>query len=384
MNPIKYKIRFSIIALVACLVACEDPEIPSANPGTGFATPSANFLLVNASPDAPPLDLFINSEKKFDKVTFLDNQLDKVTFPLAPNYKSVPLTSNGVFQNTAIVCKATDGVIGGVLGSKNLIYRAGNTNLNNLQAIDGGNYTVFVVDTINRPIPIRKNNALGIGDTTFFKISDGSLISRVERAALPTSADRALFPSGATFPFGKLSPLGTVPLGSTDVGGPRFYVAQDIFPVFSASNSLQAAFRFVHLCPNAPAVWVRLKPSSGSIISIAGTITGTPTGVGNFMSFAAFSAAATPAGTIVPSVGSRTNLVTTINPTFTFQTIATTVANSISYTLEMSIDSGFTKIVYTSPSFVTFTPGKIYTIYANGLVGKTDNRKLGVGIIVHN
>jgi hypothetical protein len=372
MNPIKYKIRFSIIALVACLVACEDPEIPSANPGTGFATPSANFLLVNASPDAPALDLFINGEKKFNKVTFLDNQLDKVIFPLTPTYKSVPLTSNGVFQNTAIVCKATDGVIGGALGSKNLIYRAGNTNLNNLQAIDGGNYTVFVVDTINRPIPVRKNNALGIGDTTFFKISDGSLISRVERAALPTAADRALFPSGTTFPFGKLSPLGTVPLGSTDAGGPRFYVAQDIFPVFPA-NTLQAAFRFVHVAPNAPSVWVRLKAATN--VTIASS-------VGNFMSFAAFTAAGAP-GTITPSVGSRTNLVTNLNPTFAFQTIAT-AGGPISYTVEISIDATFTKIVYTSPSPVTFMPGKNYTIYANGLVGKIDDRKLGVGIIVHN
>jgi hypothetical protein len=380
MNRIKYTLGIAL--LLICFVACEDAEIPSAKQGTGFSVPSAKFLFVNASPDAPSLDLFVNNAKIFTGVTFPLNQAGNVALPVNPSgYVDVPLTANGVFQNSAITCKATDGSIGGVLGTKNLTYRNGSTNLNNLQAIDGGNYTVFVVDTINRPLPLRKNNALGIGDTTFFKISDGSLISRVERAAITTAADRTLFPTGTTFPFGKLAPIGTVPLGSTDQGGPRFYVAQDIFPTF-ASGSLQAAFRFVHLSPNAPAVWVRLKPSAGSNISIAGGTTAT-SGIGNFMSFAAFTSA-NSTGAITPSVGSRTDLVQNLNPTFTFQTIATTVSIPISYTLEVSIDSGFTKIVYSSPVPVTFTPSKIYTIYANGLVGKTDNRKLGVGVIVHN
>jgi hypothetical protein len=369
MNRIKYTIG---IVLLTSFVACEDAEIPSANPGTGFSAPSAKFLLVNASPDAPSLDLIINNSKVGAGVIFPKGQT---------GYATADITANGVFQNTAIACNGSSGPIGGVLGSKSLIYRNGSTNQNNLQAINGGSYTIFVVDTINRPAPVRKNNALGIGDTTFYRISTGAQLSRVERAALTSASDRALFPTGTTFPFGSLVPLGTVPLGSTDVGGPRFYVAQDILPTFTASNSLQSAFRFVHLSPNTPALSVRLRPATGTPISLANN-------VGSFMSFAAFTVAATAGGspipTFAPTVGSRTNIPTNTNSNFNLQTIATAGPTSINYTLEVSFTNTFASIIYTYPTTLSFTPGKVYTFYAYGLIGKTDGRKFGVDFITHN
>jgi hypothetical protein len=373
------KLQYFISGLTALVFAviissCEDVELPTANAKTGSTTsPTANFLFVNASPDAPSLNLIINNSKVGTGVIFPKGQT---------TYSNVAITANGGFQNTDISSVGSSGPIGGILGSNPLVYRNGNTNQNNLQAINGGSYTIFVVDTINRPAPVRKNNALGIGDTTFYRISNGTQISRVDRAALANASDRALFPTGTTFPFGSLVPLGTVPLGSTDVGGPRLYVAQDILPTFTSANSLQAAIRFVNVSPNSPPLWVRLKPAPGTDIFLAGSATSTTNGVGNFMSFAAFTSGNN--NTVTPSVGSRTALVTNLNPTFTFQTIATAgpPITSIVYTLEVSFTNTFASVFYSAP--VSFTAGKIYTVYAYGLIGKTDDKKFGVDFITHN
>jgi hypothetical protein len=60
-----YKISHAaILGVAVCLGACEDPEYTKPNTEVESANLSANFLLANASPDAPALDLYINKCKR--------------------------------------------------------------------------------------------------------------------------------------------------------------------------------------------------------------------------------------------------------------------------------------------------------------------------------
>jgi hypothetical protein len=354
----KYINRFiATIALMASFLGCSDPELPEpdlTNTTTAF---SANFVFVNASPDAPGLSFFVNNSKAG---TDADSDVNYAQ----SGYTSVSITSSGlagtVTANTNIRAKAASGAIGGVLGSNDLIYRAGNANTNNFVAINGNNYSVFAIDSINRPAPLRTLNSGNFGDLTYYNPVNGKQLSVVERATL-TDPEKA-----------NLVTIGTVPLGSSDPGGPRFYVVQDVFPTI-ASPTTQAGIRFVNAVANAnntpsgPSLFVRLKPGSGSTISLSG---GT-TYVANFAS-------------LNPSVGSRT--VTTTPPAvpaanFPLQTIAV-AGTPINYTLEVSTASNYSTIVYSAP--VSFTPGKNYTVFVRGLVGKTGSKKVSHGIINHN
>jgi len=340
--------------LLVAVWACEDPEyitpVPNSQP-SGF---SANFLFVNAAPDAPSLDMYVNNLKTGASAAYGVGQA---------GYTSVPITSGGAggfTANTNIRAKASSGTIGGVLGSSDAIYRAGNNNTNNFAAVNGARYTLIALDTLTRPKPVRKLNALNFGDTTFFNPLTGGYISVVEKAALPP-AQRA-----------RLVPIGTVPLGASDAGGVRFYLVRDNYPTFAAGNVTQSAIRLIQASPRnyTEPLWVRLNPVSvGSIISLGTNLPyilsfATPTGGANFP----------------PSVGSRT--VTTTGVNFTLQnTNIAGVPND--YRIEVAKDAAFTSIIHTSEP-VQFRVDKVYTVVIRGVEGGTGNRALGATVVQHN
>jgi hypothetical protein len=254
--------------------------------------------------------------------------------------------------NTNIKAKATTGTIGGVLGSSNIVYRGGNNNTNNFLSIDGARYTLIALDSISRPKPLRTLNASNFGDTTYFNPLTGSYISVVEKAALSANQKS------------RLIPIGTVPLGSSDPGGSRFYLVRDIYPTFPNPNTNQAAIRLIHASPLAKPVWVRLKPvSTGSNITLGSN-------VNHVMSFPTFS----------PSVGNRTVTTTTVN--FTLQTTSTNA-----YYIEVWPDNFATAPIFTTETAGTsyvFDPNKVYTVLVRGIIGGTGNRALGASVILHN
>lgn len=339
---------------IAAVWACEDPEyitpVPNPQP-SGF---SANFLFVNVAPDAPSLDMYVNNTKTGASTAFGVGQA---------GYTTVSITSGGAggfTANTNIRAKATTGTIGGVLGSSDVIYRAGNNNANNFAAINGARYTLFALDTITRPKPLRKLNASNFGDTTFFNPLTGGYISVVEKAAL-SPEQRA-----------KVVPIGTVPLGASDPGGVRFYLLRDNYPTFAAGNVTQSAIRLVQASPRnyTDPLWVRLNPVSvGSIISLG-------TNVPYILSFANPNGSAN----FSPSVGSRTATATGTNFTLQNTNIAG-VPND--YRVEVAKDAAFTQIIHTSDP-VQFLVDKVYTVVIRGVEGGTGNRALGATVVQHN
>ena len=110
----------------------------------------------------------------------------------------------------------------------------------------------------------------------------------------------------------------------------------------TAPASGKAHIRFIHLSPNAPAVDV----------SVAGQAAG---------------------------VGVFTNR--TFNKTITAAQYAFTPVDAGNYHLEVRV-AGTTTVALDLPS-VTFTAGKIYTIFAKGFIGGTGAQALGAGVIVN-
>lgn len=343
--------------IVLAFASCSDPELPEANLANTTTPFSAKFLFANASPDAPELSFFVNNTKVGSDAGSDANYAQSA-------YTTLPITSSGLAgtatANTNIRAKGASGNIGGLLGTNDLIYRAGNNNTNNFVAINGNSYTVFVVDSINRPKPLRTLNSGNFGDITYYNPVNGKQLSVVERATLSDPEKN------------NLVTIGTVPLGSSDPGGIRFYLVQDVFPTITIPTT-QAGLRFVNAVPNAnntpsaPSLYVRLRPLVGAPIVLASGTTHV-----------------TNAASLSPSVGSRT--VTTIPPTppaanFTVSTVAV-AGVAINYILEMSTVSTYASIVYSAP--VSFLPGKNYTIFLRGMVGKTGSKSLSHGIITHN
>lgn len=138
-------------------------------------------------------------------------------------------------------------------------------------------------------------------------------------------------------------------IGSTDPGGPRFLNVTDNLAAPAAGN---AHLRFFHLSPNAPAVWVNVLRA------------GNTTPVASFANrtFRAI------------STGSGATQVNFAN----FTPIA-----SGTYNVEVRTGSA-TGPIALAVQGVALADGKIYTLYARGLVRGTGANALGAGVVLHN
>jgi Domain of unknown function (DUF4397) len=275
----KHSLKYIFVAatLTTALVSCQDTEYPTPSPATSASTLTARVLFVNAAPSVAPLNFFVSNVPAGTSVAFGTNTA----------YNTTPV---GPIQLRA---KAASGTIGGVLGTNDVLFRAGATNQNNFTVTAGTNHTFFVTDTLNRA-------------------------------------------------------RGTA-IGSTDPGGPRFLNVTDNLAAPAAGN---AHVRFFHLSPNAPAVWVNVL-RAGVTAPVA--------------SFAnrAFRAIST---------GSGATLVNFAN----FSPLA-----AGTYNIEVRTGSATGPVALTVQG-VELANGKIYTLYARGLVRGTGANALGAGVILHN
>lgn len=368
-----------MLGIVAAMFACEDPELPKPVPATEASKFYAKFLFINATPDAPTLDLFVNNNKVGEEsVAAGAAQLE---------YDSIGITSNAVIANTNIRTKAATGTIGGVLGSNDLIYRAGNNNANNFTAGSGLSYTVLAVDSINRPAPVRTFrkdpiSLLLFGDITYYS-SRASFIAPKKvgggdtTIVLTIGSNNSIdlisvvrrYNSNALPSF--IVPVGIVPLGSSDVGGIRYYLLRDFFAVFTnaADSTTKAGFRAINASPSVGALTIRLKFVSGTGANIALNGAGAAYVLSN-------------AGGFTPSVGSNTPAVTAAN--FTLQTIAPAGVPNV-YDVEV-LDAG-ANVVASKPG-VSFggnaNRASNYSIVVSGLVGGTGTKALKITVVEYN
>lgn len=326
-----------MVVVMTTFLSCEEPETPTPNVTAEGTLLTANVLFINAASDAEPsagLDFYFNNIKIGSSLNFMGATAGNT---------AVPITTNAVGANSNVRAKAASGRgIGGVLGSNDLIYRAGNTSTNNLSAANGANYTFIAMDTIRRPAPIRKINSKNFGDTTFVSLASGAQLSVVDRAALDAAAKS------------KLVAIGTVPLGSTDLGGLRFLLLTDTYAALAADRS---GIRLVNAVPNSN-IWARLKPATGTTITLGSNVV-------YQLAFPGFS----------PSVGSRSATLA-----FTAQATAS-AGTAITYTLEVSTDN-FATTAFSLPG-VSFTSGKYYTVVVGGQKGKSDVRKITASVVLH-
>lgn len=380
----KHSIKIFTIAMLAGILACEDPETPKPVPATVPSAYKAKFLFVNATPDAPTLDLYINNVKAGASVAVGESQAA---------YNEIGITSSAVIANTNIRTKAASGNIGGTLGSNDLIYRAGNNNANNFSAVDGAVYTLFAVDSINRPQPIRTLNAKNTGDVTYFSYrnsftapkllsaGDTTIYLNVQNFGVDTesSATYASANSIRAFELVKkynsgvnptfMTPIGVIPLGSSDVGGIRYYLWPDVKATFTVpQETTRAAFRVLNASPNSGALRIRLKYVSGPG---AGDIVVNAAGTQYIMS---------NAGGFTPSVGSRTQASAA---SFAVNGTADIAAGGTSNTYNIEVlNAGGT--VLATKNTVTFDPKGHYTFVISGFVGGTGSEALKVTEVEHN
>lgn len=274
-----FKIIFSatVAAFVTmAMVSCKDTEYPTPVPATAASTLAARVLFVNAAPSTT-LNFFTNNVPAGTNVALGGST----------TYNSVPV---GPLQLRA---KGASGDIGGILGSSDVLFRAGATNQTNFTAVSGLNYTFFVTDSLNR--------------------------------ARSTVA------------------------GGTDPGGPRFLSVTDNLTAPAAGN---AHIRFFHLSPNAPPVWVNVL-RAGVITAPVVTLNRSYRAV---------------------STGSGATMVNFAN--FTPITAGT-------YNIEVRTGSATGPVALSVPG-VALADGKIYTIFARGLVRGAGANALGAGITLHN
>lgn len=336
------KLSSAIIALAVIAVGCEDLQKVTPVPSTSSSTLSANFLLINASPDAPSLDFYVNNVMAGASVANGQGQ---------NGYTAVGVTTNSVGANTNIRAKASSGTIGGVLGSNDLIFRAGNNNTNNFVAADGGSYTVIVVDTLNRPVPVRTLNSSNFGDVTYYS-SKSSFTAKQKSDGVTDTVINLNVGSNNSITTANLLkkynnnvlpsffvPIGIVPLGSSDVGGPRFLLLTDNLPlpatspVFPVPTAGKFAARFVNAVPDGTSATCKINA-----VTVGGLSTFP-------MSQASFN----------PSVGSRSTTVS-------FTNNVTSIG-----TYDIVVTMGTTT---TTLKTQTFADGGIYTVVLTGQVAK--------------
>ncbi len=270
-----YSLVVACIATATALTSCESTQYPDPQPASAASSLSARVLFVNASPDAPALNFFLNNLASGTNIAT----------GASTAYNTAPVGS------VQLKGKATSGNIGGLLGSADLLFRAGATNQTNFTMVTATNYTFFITDTLNR--------------------------------ARPTT------------------------LGATDPGGPRFLSVTDNLAAPIQGNT---HVRFFHLSPNAPAVWVNVLDGTKVITSFANRTyraisTGTGATLVNFANFTPIAAG--------------------------------------EYTIEVRTGSATGPVALSIPK-VALANGKIYTLFARGLVRGTGDRALGAGITAHN
>jgi hypothetical protein len=365
MKNYTYKFLATVAAaLGAVLSGCEEADQYTAVPNTTPSNLSASFTIVNAVPGVPSLDLLVNNLQAGASATL--GQTSRTT------YSNMAITTNNIGANTNVRAKGTSSPIGGVLGSADLIFRAGSTNTNNMQASPGARYTFIAVDSVTRPRPVRTLNAGNFGDTTFFNRITGQQISTVQRAALTLAQKQ------------QLVPLGTIPLGITDPGGPRFVLLTDALPTSYTSN-LHAAVRFVNAIPNA--VNPGARGLTGSQIPAA-MVTGitarlTPASPGTTHTVGSNVNYVMAYQNLNPTVGSRS---TTVAFTQFVTATAGPPVTAILYNVEIEtrLGSGGTAgtVIATIP--FSFEPNRAYTIVASGIIGKTGDLGPKISIIRHD
>lgn len=345
-----HKILGLTAAMSISLLSCDEndgirkADTTVANPSTN----SANFFFINATTDGPSLDFFVNG---------VNQGTAALGSGLTGGYKNVAITTPGLnnIANTSIRAKATSGTIGGLLGSNDLLFRATNTGIGNLVAAPNARYTFIAVDELDRPVPLR---TFSLNSVTNALAADITYYNRTTKAQISNDAYKALS-AGEQANFVS---IGTVPAGTSDPGGIRYFAITDTYPtdanIAAAVTGNLSFVRFVHASPNAPAVSVRLVPTGAGSNQTVVTGASYVMGVGNFN----------------PSVGSRTNTVA-------FPTTGNVASNS--YTVEVHTNATFTALALSVPN-VTFVPGKIYTIVARGLVGGTGTAALGASVGQHN
>jgi hypothetical protein len=382
MRAINKKLTMIILGIIACFSTCKQPFDADPVPATSASSYSTKFLFVNTSFGAPSLDLHVNN-----LVTGASAATDTTSNQSA--YTTVKITYNAALSNTNINATATSGTIGGVLGSNNLLFRSTNNGVGNFTALDlagytgtgtYAGYTIFAVDSINRPIPVRTLNSGNFGDVTYYStkssftaksvvdgVTDTTIQLNMASNNSVTIANLCKKYNGNSLPS-FLVPIGVVPLGSSDPGGVRFYLTQDVFPVYSATDlTTKAGFRFVDTSPTAAASVTKTTYTASLYVRLFGAPNLTISSGSTYVMHNA---------NLNPSVGSRT--VTAAAPNFTLQTLSA----SGSYTIQVSTSATYATIA--ASQTYTFVTGKNYTIYTKGLVNGTGNSRLRIGVIQHN
>lgn len=332
-------------AIVAIMLGgCEELQKATPTPNTTSSNLTANFLFVNGSPDAPSLDFYVDN---------VQTGTSAASGQAQASYTTVPLSTNGIGNvgNINLRAKATGGTIGGVLGSNDLILRNGSTSTNNFAALAGGSYTLIAVDSINRPVPLRTLNALNFGDVTYYApvTSFTGKTSANADTVIQLSPDHSnsivLYNlckkyNGNVAPS-FFAPIGTVPLGSTDVGGLRFLLVADNvpFPATSPAFPAPAAGKFA-------ARFINASPDAGSATCKISTFT---VGTSSY--------AMSNAGGFTPTVGSRT-----VTGGLSFSNNLTTIG-----TYAITVTAGAKTVTLAGQ---TFADGGAYTVILTGRAAK--------------
>lgn len=144
------------MAITSTLVGCQDPDYATPTPASGPATATARALFVNASPNAPALNFLVENV----------SVAQSLTLGQSSNYVAIPT------GNIQLRAKAATGTVGGTLGDRDILFRAGATNQNNFGSVSGTSYSVFVTDTIQRPVPTTPAGATNTGGPQFLTVTD--------------------------------------------------------------------------------------------------------------------------------------------------------------------------------------------------------------------